>query len=250
MQVAYENVRFLDVGNTTVILMSYDGKSFKNPRRFLTKYFKASQLKDFLKGVTVIVASNVVDELQKPLEEFFNTMRVKSFFIQKKKAQYINYALKDGEVGADIVAQLEGGAFAYQYPCFCVVGMGTAITITTVEDSFFKGGLIGADYKMQLESLYYATSKLPFIKAHLSQLDKGLFQIDSVKAIKSGSYNLIYYGIKGIIDAMKKEKPHLRVIGTGGFSFFFEEIFDHHAPNLLFLGLLTFFNKNIEIGLI
>lgn len=236
---AYQNYRFLDIGNTSVVLMKYDGQDFIEPRRFLTRYFEPKQLSFFLKSVTRIYISNVVTELTQPLKQFLDSINISHIFVTVADRKKIQLKAHSEELGADILLQLEGAYRFYPNHPFCVVGMGTAITVTVVKNQIFQGGLVAPDYKMQLDSLYFATSKLPKINYHLNKKVTTLYNTDTISAIKSGTYHLIYYGLKGIIQQLKEEIPHLVVIGTGGFSEFFQDLFDDCQKNLLFFGFLS-----------
>jgi type III pantothenate kinase len=144
------------------------------------------------------------------------------------------------EVGADRIANSIGAVAKYPDENLIIVDFGTATTFCAVSrEREYLGGAISAGVRISMEALESRTARLPKVEIRkpASALGK-----NTVECIQSS----LYYGTLGqsreIVRRISEEafsKEPVTVIGTGGFSRFFEEaeIFDATEPDLILFGL-------------
>jgi type III pantothenate kinase len=123
---------------------------------------------------------------------------------------------------------------------------GTALTVDFVNsDGEYLGGAISPGIQMRFKALNKFTAKLPFIES-----DDEYFEIignDTRNSIINGVQNGILFETEGFINAFKDKYGKLKVIFTGGDTFFFEKRLKNEIfadPNLVSKGLNIILNYN------
>jgi len=120
------------------------------------------------------------------------------------------------EVGADRLVNAVAVHKLYNRNSI-IVDMGTATTVCSLtEGGDYLGGVIIPGIKTATDALTSKAARLPAINiSHKEQL----IQAGTAGAIESGVYFSTLYGLKGIIEQMKRELgfDNPLVIGTGGY---------------------------------
>jgi type III pantothenate kinase len=243
----------LDIGNTQIF-----GGVFSNDeivlsfRKSSKSEFSADEFGIFLKTVLRensidpsqiknISVSSVVPKINYTIHsacvKYFKTELV---FLKRgiKTGIKINYK-NPSEVGSDRIANCLGALKVYGNFNYIIVDTGTAATFDILTDKKeYLGGVIIPGPKLQVESLFQNTAKLPSVEI---KAVKKIEPSTTVDAIQSGIYFLNYYGVKGIIDRIKEDFFNNKkvITVTGGFSRLYEnkKIFDYINYDLILYGL-------------
>ncbi|MDD4595205.1 MAG: type III pantothenate kinase, partial [Candidatus Izemoplasmatales bacterium] len=136
----------IDIGNTTITIgLSLDRQKIDNVLKINTiKTISADEyaltLKEMLKGVTEVIISSVVPELNGVFKEFLqDRMNIIPMFMGTGIKTGIKIMSDNPkEVGTDIIANLVAATDKYGSSCL-VIDLGTATTFSYVEDMAFKG---------------------------------------------------------------------------------------------------------------
>jgi type III pantothenate kinase len=250
----------IDVGNTQIFCGIFDKNNLKLTFRKTSKAeFSSDELGIFFINVLKenktrpdkiknVCISSVVPNLNYAIKNsIIKYFKINPLFIETGLKTGINIKYKNpAEVGADRIANCVGANSLYGNNNYIIIDMGTATTFDILTaNREYLGGLIIPGPKIQANSLYLSTAKLPSI-----EIKNMALKIDSTQsAIQSGIYLLNYYGICGIVEKIKKEifqTNEVKVIGTGGFSRIYEKsgIFDICNYDLILYGLNKIIYKN------
>lgn len=253
----------IDVGNTQIFGGVFDKEKLLFTFRKSSKNdFSSDEFGIFLKSVirenlkkeikdVKSCVSSVVPRLNYTLRnsiiKYFET---EPLFVSSGIKTGINIKYKNpSDVGADRITNCIGAIKLYGSGNYIIIDMGTATTFDILtEKKEYLGGLIIPGPKIQTESLFLNTAKLPSIEI------KPMENIDinnTNGAIQSGIYFLNYYGIYAITEKIKKDffkDKTVKVIGTGGFSRIYEKskIFDITNGDLTLYGLNEIIKINSE----
>lgn len=150
-------------------------------------------------------------------------------------------------VGADLIVGAEAAYMNYKAPCI-VINMGTATTITVVDDNAeFLGGSIMPGMKQSANCLSSSTATLPEID--LDKPGKAISR-DTVQCMKSGVVYGIAGGIDAIVDkAVKELGKDCTIIACGGMAKFAIPYCRHKIKideTLLMKGLLRLYELNSQ----
>jgi len=176
-------------------------------------------LKDF-KDLNHLIISSVV----KLPDDFFKKIKAYASITvvldEKTDLPINNNYESKSSLGKDRVAAAVGANTIFPNTNVLIIDAGTALTIDFVSESNeYQGGNISPGISMRFKALNTFTSKLPL-------LDKSdnfyLTAKNTNDAIISGVQNGIIFEIDGYIEQYKKKYADLKVILTGGDSFFFE----------------------------
>jgi len=240
----------VDIGNSNIVLAQYDG-NIKQTYRYNTDVSKSVDeyfvlLKDVIKDAKGMIISSVVPQLN----IIFKNLTIKYL---KISPMFIGPGVKTGvkivvdnpkEVGADLVATAAAVIAEYNDTAI-VVDMGTATTITYIENKIIKGVSITTGL---------VTSKNALVKqaSQLSQFEfktpTKVIATNTVDCLNSGLLYGHAFMIKGIVNEIKKQinKDPLIII-SGGASRFVKELFNNSYlfdDFLLLKGLAIIYNKN------
>ena len=228
----------LDIGNSTVSLKFFDQKTIFNEKKvWQTHLFELESLKKEiqLKKCEVVIVSSVVRELNTHLKTCLTRLGYKVYFVDQSSSSFIDFSDYESYMGPDRVSEVIGARTIHEGP-FCVVGMGTAITFSVIgQNDTYIGGFIMPGVKTMLKSLSSNTSILPELEIH--QKPESFLGLNTKDNIKNGIFYLIFHGIKGILEEIKSSYKVKNIIGTGGFSHFFKNLFDFVDKDLIFKGL-------------
>lgn len=240
----------VDIGNSNIVVSQYDGV-ISESYRFKTDTTKSIDeyyvlLKDVISRAEGMIISSVVPELN----IIFKNLALKYL---KIAPVFVGPGVKTGvristdnpkEVGADLVASASAVINEYSKDAI-VVDMGTATTLTYIEDKIIKGVSITAGLITKRDALVGNTSQLSQFEFKTPKSSIGQNTIDSLNTGLLYSHS---YAIKGIVEEIKQEfKEDAKVIVTGGTSRFVkgllpsDYIFD---DKLLLKGLLHIYKKN------
>lgn len=253
-------VLVVDIGNTNIVLGVYEQDELTFTARLATVKDKTSDeyavilggifslnKVDFIK-IEGIIVSSVVPPLTRILEDAFSNFT-------KAPLKIVGPGIKTGfvikidnpaQLGTDMVCNVAGALSEFQNTPMIIIDMGTATTITVVdENGNILGGSISPGLRLSLNALSGGTAQLPFI-----DLDnvKKVIGTNTIDCMQSG----VIYGCASMIDGMitriseELEKTPM-VIVTGGMS---SKVIPHcknklvHRSNLLVDGLYSLYMKN------
>ena len=241
----------VDIGNSNIVLTKYKGK-FLDTYRFNTDRIKSIDeyyvlLKDVIKDAKGMAISSVVPELN----IIFKNLAKKYLNIEP---MFIGPGVKTGvkimidnpkELGSDIVCDSVGAINHYDTDNAIIVDMGTATTVSILEDKVIKGVSICAGLMTQRNALVGKASQLAQFEFKNPKSVVGTNTIDS---LNSGLLLGHKHMIEGLVKDMKKEhKNNPKVIITGGASRFMKGILDDSFifdDLLLIKGLQSIYTKN------
>lgn len=240
----------VDIGNSNIVLATYD-KAINQTYRYNTDKSKSIDeyyvlLKDIIKDATGMIISSVVPELN----IIFKNLAIKYL---KINPMFIGPGVKTGvqivvdnpkEVGADLVASAAAVIGEYADTAI-IVDMGTATTLTFIENKVIKGVSITIGLVTSRDALIQNASQLSQFEF---KTPKKVIETNTIDCLNSGLLYGHSFMIKGIVEEIKKQnKVNPKVIITGGASRFVKEMFDDtfiFDDLLLLKGLLKIYKKN------
>ncbi len=251
----------IDIGNTTIAMGIFDGKTLLRDWSVRSEREKTSDeysimLLELLRIASIdpaAVRSVIISSVVPPLTPAFQALSQNLFGI---KALIVGPGLKTGmpilyenpgEVGADRVVASIAAFEGHGGPCI-VVDFGTATTFDAVSaKGEYLGGSIAPGIQISAEALYLRTAKLPRIE--VAKPKKAIGRT-TVASMQSG----IYFGYIGLVNAIIAEiKKELgaepKVVVTGGFAVQLGpeiEAVNQHEPHLVLEGLRIVFERNRE----
>jgi len=244
----------LDVGNSQIYCGVYaDDSLVCQFRRTSSARASSDELGVFMRGalrengldpdsIEQIAISSVVPDMQHSLraccQKYFE---IDPMVLRPGVRTGLKILYKDPkEVGADRIADAIGALKLFPGRNLIVVDFGTATTVTAVtEQGEFLGGNIVPGIRLAVEALVEKTAKLPSVEIIPAETAIGR---STVESIQNGLYWSNVGMVKELVARMTEEafpeNPPL-VIGTGGFSHFFDrqELFDAVVPDLILVGL-------------
>jgi len=251
----------VDVGNTNIVLGTYEGKKLTNSWRMTTqtkrtsdeygmfisalldqKGIKNSEIED-------VVISSVVPNIMHSLASGF----IKYF---DREPLIVGPGIKTGinlvtdnpkEVGADRIVNVVGGKELYDAPCI-VIDFGTATTYDVLnEKGEFIAAITSPGLQISADALWNRAAQLPNIELKIPE--GGIMAKNTITSMQAG---LVYgyigqveYIVKKIRESMKNDK--IKVIATGGLGSIIEaetEYIDIYDPMLTLKGLRIIYEKN------
>lgn len=251
----------IDIGNTTVAVGLFDGKTLRRTWRFRTEREKTCDeysldIQNALRFAgfeTTAVAAVIVSSVVPPLTPVFQSLSQDLF---QSRALVVGPGLKTGmsilyenplEVGADRIVASVAAFEKHGGPCI-VVDFGTATTFDAVSArGEYLGGAIAPGIQISAEALYLKTAKLPRIEIRKPVRAVGK---TTVASMQSGLY-FGYVGLVGnIISEIKRElgdELKVRVVATGGFAIQIApelKAIDALEPDLVLEGLRIIYERN------
>lgn len=248
-------VLLIDVGNTNINLGLYDEEN-NEPNQFWrikTDKNKTSDeyaiiLNNLLNDVTVkgVVIGSVVPAITQVLEYYSKKyLNLSPLILGSGIKTGLDIHLNNPrEIGADLVATAVGAMNKYPQPTI-VIDMGTATTMTLIENNIFHGGAVIPGVETSLHGLVSNTALLPQIEI---KAPKRVIEKETIACMQSG----LVYGTAAMIDGMidRIEREHGRscyVVATGGLAKYIIPHCNHkitYDTNLIFDGLLAIYHKN------
>jgi len=218
-----------DIGNSNIVLGTYEGKRLAKHWRISTDRQKTgdeygmliNELFRFqgisMSDITAIIISSVVPPLVVPLVRM-----CQRYF--KIKPLVVGAGIKTGiklkyenprDIGADRIVNVIGAYEQYGGPLI-VIDIGTATTFDVVnEKGDFLGGAIAPGIGISTEALFQRAAKLPRIEL---VTPKNVICHNTISGIQAGIILGAVGQIDGIVHRMKKEMNNMdmKVVATGG----------------------------------
>jgi len=244
-------VNLIDIGNSNIVIATYDG-ALMNTYRYTTDTTKSVDeyfaiLKDVLVDSEGMIISSVVPELN----IIFKNLAIKYLSYEPL---FVGPGLKTGvkiivdnpkEVGADLVASA-AAAIEHHGDDAIIIDMGTATTITYLENKVIKGVAITAGLVTQRDCLIGGTSQLTQFEFKKPNNVIGTNTIDCLNA------GLLYGHAKmleGMVNVLRKDHENIPVLLTGGAARFINDLVDQsfiYDEYLLIKGLVTIYERNMK----
>lgn len=150
------------------------------------------------------------------------------------------------EIGADLVAGAVGSMKKYPQPTI-IIDMGTATTMTLLDNNTFLGGVIIPGVETSVHNLVQKTALLPQIEL---KAPKRVIEKETVACMQSG----LIYGTASLIDGMinRFEQEYDKkcfYVATGGIAKYIVPHCEHKITldrYLIYDGLLEIYNKNVK----
>jgi len=180
------------------------------------------KIKQKYANINKVILSSVSSE-HAELEEFIS----KSFKIfiklnHKTKIPIINLYRTPKTLGKDRLAAVVAANNIFPNSNVLVFDAGTALTIDFINNKKeYLGGSISPGIKMRYKALNYFTKKLPII--NFDDNFKNILGTTTREAILSGVQNGIINEVEGYIYKYSENYKDLKIIFTGGDTFFFEK---------------------------
>ena len=250
----------VDIGNTNMVLGMYHEDKLLNTFRIKTdstmtsdelgikflEYLKVDNID--IKDIEGVIISSVVPSIDRHMTEmikkYFNLVPL---FVNPGIKTSVNIRINNPkECGADLLVGAVGAISKYG-PDIIIIDMGTAITITYVnEKSEFLGGAIMPGLNTSYRSLFSRASRLEVVGIDdvTSPIGK-----DTKSCIQSGMVYGTVSMLEGMIVRFKKVYPKAKIVITGGESRIILPYFDKsfnviYDENLLLDGLNILYKKN------
>lgn len=249
----------LDVGNTHIVIGILHENELLHTFRIKTDSDKTEHeyalmmrgifelqglaLSDFEGAIISSVVPEVAGTLSKAMELL---MGVKPLVVGRGVKTGVNILIDDpATAGADLIVAAAGALGRYTPPMI-LVDLGTASTITVIDEKGnFRGGAIVPGVRLSLDALSAGTAQLPFIRL---EAPKKAIGTNTVESMQSGSIFGTAAMIDGMIDRMEKELGmKTTVIATGGLAGSIVPNCTHEITvddNLLLRGLAIIWAKN------
>ena len=247
----------IDAGNTNIVLAAMDGYEVCRQARLITdrsvdteRCF--SEIREAMEGLTFdgAILSSVVPEVNGAFCAAAKKLTGRECLVLDYTTKTDMPLLVDepATIGADIIAGCFAAKEHYPLP-LAVADLGTANTVMVVDkDGAFRGGIIAAGLKMQLQALGAGTSLLPNLEVSAPEKCIGTNTVD---CLESGAVYGAAAMLDGIVARMEQEVGEpLTLVATGGLSGLVCEHCRHEVhvePELLLKGLTDIYKRNTAI---
>ncbi len=249
----------IDIGNTNIVVGSFDGDKLMFIERMSTNK-SATVLEHVVMFKTILEIHGISTEsidggiVSSVVPSITNSVKQAAETITGKEILVLGPGVKTGlsimiddpaQLGSDLAAGAVGGANLYSTPLI-IIDMGTATTISVVgKDKSFRGGFIYPGVMTSLDSLITKTSQLPNISL---VPPKKLIGTNTIDCMKSGILYSSASSIDGIIERIESELGEkCTVVATGGIAKTIIPLCRHDITvddDLLLKGLMIIYNKN------
>ena len=238
----------IDIGNTFTKINLFENKQMSFSHKIKTDRYNElfsiindeENIKNTIISSVIKLDNSFIENLRKVcddliiLDEFTNI-------------PLINRYESVASLGKDRIAAAVGAYTIFPKTNVLAIDAGTALTFEFIsEKTEYLGGNISPGLSMRFKALNYFTNKLPLIekKENFPFLAK-----NTEDAIVSGVQNGIIFEIDNYIKELRCKYPDLKVILTGGDSFFFAHKLKSPIFAELFLtaiGLNTILEYNVK----
>ncbi|XMB85517.1 type III pantothenate kinase [Mycoplasmatota bacterium WC44] len=243
-------ILLIDVGNTNIVLAHYDNE--------ITDVFRINTRKDFtpdeysmlldskLKNYQYegIIISSVAPRVTQSLTRYCKKhLKIKPMIVGPGIKTGVNIKTDNPkEVGSDIIVSAVA-SFNYGENAI-IIDLGTASTITLIENKVIKGVVITPGIKTSLSALVSDTSMLPEVDL---KRPKNILGTNTIESIQSGIINGHVYMIDGFLKNLTNTNKDYKIIITGGFSSVIGELINFEcivSKDLILEGLVDIYYKN------
>lgn len=249
----------IDIGNTNIVLGCINGKTIAREARMATDVLKTSdqycaELKGMLdlleisiKGIEGVIMSSVVP----PVLNSFKTAIVKltgivPLIVGPGIKTGLNILLDNPALaGGDLIVGAVAALAEYKPPLL-IIDMGTATTITAIDEKGnFLGGSIFPGVKISAEALSGKTAQLPAISL---EAPKKVIGRNTIDCMRSGLMMGTAAMLDGMVERMEEELGSpATVVATGGIARFVIPMCRRHMiydKDLLLKGLRILYENN------
>ncbi len=241
----------IDLGNSLSKIAIFENSTITQTKNVPTDKEFSDIDKEWLKTLTgeinnVIVSSVVGYENNRitTLKNMFSNILLLN---HETKIPIRNLYQTKQTLGYDRIAAAVGANAIFPNTNVLVIDIGTAITFDMVnEHNEFLGGNISPGMAIRYKALHQFTKKLPQLSKNE---DFNLIGKNTTEAITNGVQNGIIFEIDGYINQFSLLFNNLKVILTGGDTFFFAKKLKNTIfaeQNLLFLGLNRILDYNVK----
>jgi len=237
----------IDIGNSFTKFAFFEQDSivekyqFENNPEHLIK--ELNSFKQIDKAIVSSVNNSLSEILEIPIKNLTKNIL---FFNYKTKIPIENKYTAKKTLGLDRLAAIIGANYLFINSNILVFDAGTALTIDFInKNNQYLGGNISPGLEMRFNSLHNYTSKLPLVKKSENFQELGK---TTEEAIISGIQKGMIYEIDSYINDFKKNYDDLKIVFTGGDSFFFEKKLKNTIfanPNLVLIGLHKVLKFNV-----
>ena len=249
----------VDIGNTNVVLGTFEGEQIRFLGRLATDRGATEldytvQIRNLLRLNDMSGASFEGAIICSVVPAVTGNMREAVSLLVKKNVMVVGPGLKTGlkinidnpgALGADRVADAVGAVSQYPLPLI-TIDMGTATTIGVVDETkSFIGGMIVPGVMVSLNALSGGTSQLPHIALEPPKQPIGRNTVDCMRS------GIVYHnaaGVDGMISRIEEQLGRkCTVVVTGGLSSSIIPYCRHemiYDPDLLLKGMMVIYNKN------
>lgn len=211
----------VDIGNSyTKLGVSKDANKISNLTSFSNNDLLISEY--ILKFNISKAIISIVGEENNTIINLLDSKNIPTLIFTNKTAIPIKNLYKTPEtLGLDRLAAIVGGYSLFENTNLLIIDAGTALTFDFINDKAeYLGGNISPGLKMRFSSLNTFTKKLPLLSSKIEFKNIGN---TTETAIISGVQLGIINEVEGYINYFKNKYKNLKVILTGGDSFFFEK---------------------------
>jgi len=248
-----------DVGNTHIHGGVFIDNEIKLRFRFVSADLSSDQLGVFLKSVlrengfdarsiNAIAIASVVPSIDYSIRSAcLKYFSIDPFFIKLGVKTGVQIQTKHPQqVGADLVAGCIGAMNRLPGQPLVVADFGTATTLCAItHDKKFKGAVILPGLKTMMKALQMSAEQLPSVEIN----DPGqCLGKDTISAIQVGIFQSQRCMLQELPKLIAKEyfsAGSYHLVGTGGFSHLFSDIFHLQNPDLVLEGINAIYNMNM-----
>jgi len=238
----------IDIGNTFSKIFVFD----KDEIVYSTQFETGSQITDYefflenpqLENAIISSVSVIPDEFVLQIKK-----KVKKLLILSDETPLPikNLYKTPNTLGKDRIAGIVGAYNIYPNQNVLVVDAGTAITFDIINSAGeYLGGNISPGLNMRYCALNHFTNKLPLLE---KQEHFAFIGSSTDQAIIAGVQNGIIFEIEAYIEKFSTDFKQLKVILTGGDTFFFAHKLKYSIfaqPFLVAIGLNRIIKNNVE----
>lgn len=237
----------VDIGNSFTKFAFFEQDAIVEKHQLKNNISKILEAINTFKSIDNTIISSVNNDLLKIIEKAIKKLTKNILiFNYKTKIPIENKYTAKKTLGLDRLAAIIGANNLFPNSNILVFDAGTALTIDFINNkNEYLGGNISPGLEMRFNSLHNYTSKLPLVEKSESFPDIGK---TTEEAIIAGIQKGIIYEIDAYINDFKKNYDELKVVFTGGDSFFFEKKLKNTIfanPNLVLIGLHKVLKFNV-----
>ena len=238
----------VDIGNSFLkIYIFEEGQLIHFQQNRISERLRNPEYFYEMKSLSGAIVSSV-STVPGALIRLFKDLKINYLILDHNTPLPIKNLYKTPEtLGKDRLAAVVGAYNIYTQHNVLAVDAGTALTFDFINyKGEYLGGNISPGLEMRFRALNFFTKKLPL----LEKADEvHLIGTNTREAIIAGVQNGIAYEIDMYIDKLRELYTDLKVILTGGDTFFFEHKLKNTIfaePNLVAIGLNNILRYNVE----
>ncbi|AHB36734.1 type III pantothenate kinase [Spiroplasma apis] len=243
----------IDIGNTTVDIRLWDSetnitsevfKALSKSNEYRSSNIIIKKIESLKLSFDAVIYVSVVPQWNDVVRALAHKKKVKLYNVREEKLVTNETFLVDDvrRIGADFIANYFGTLNSYNYKNFIIVSMGTATTLSIINDKKFVGTTISPGLESGMKGLIQNCALLEKQDYTLSNLNFGKNTFD---AISVGTYNGHYLMVKGLLKELTNFMNIDGVIFTGGYALTYKKNIETdkfiYDESLIFKGLISIF---------